>query len=53
MTNKHFIALAAVLRDSKHYVHPELVLEIAKMCAKFNPDFEIGRFMSAALREPK
>lgn len=47
MTKKHFIAIAAVLKA--HKARPGLVTALANEFAKLSPNFDLEKFVSAAL----
>lgn len=49
MTKKHFIALAAALKAAKADAY--LIAEIAAVCRRANPNFDMGRFIAAATAE--
>ncbi len=46
MTKKHFIAMAEALK--KHKASEELVVAMAQICARDNPNFRVVQFMEAA-----
>lgn len=61
MSKKHFEALAAALKAMQPHLTEELIYQweldcdaVADVCARFNPNFDRARFLTACgVEEPK
>jgi hypothetical protein len=47
MTKKHFIALAAVIKQNRADWSDESIQQVTDFCAQFGPNFDRERFLNA------